>query len=87
MQRAWRSRSGSRCAHALVEALAQQPLPGAMHEDLRELADPFVLAAVGSAAAVLRQMVGEVVPYDAGWASSALNQAADKLRAMHNRNP
>jgi hypothetical protein len=76
-----------RAVHALVEALAQQPLPDTMHEDLRELADPFVLAAAGSAAAVLRQMVGEVVPYDAGWPSSALNQAADKLRAMHNRNP
>jgi hypothetical protein len=31
-------------------------------------------------------MVGDVVPFDPDWPSSALNQAAEKLRAMHNRN-
>jgi len=45
---------------------------------------PFVAA--GAAAAVLRQIVGDVVPFDPDWPSSALNQAAEKLRAMHNRN-
>ena len=153
---ALRARFGSRCARVLVEALAQQPLHGAMYEALRELADPFVLAAAGHAltrrsavrellgfwrcdlpmpqaldllrcstiadrrallealpgrsgrvvsepladflvapehelrriaAVVLRQLVGDVVPYDPDWPSSALNEAADKLRAMHNRNP
>jgi hypothetical protein len=30
-------------------------------------------------------MLGDVVPYDPDWPSSALNQAAEKLRAMHNQ--
>jgi hypothetical protein len=53
------------------------------------LAD-FLVAPEGeycAGSAVLRQLVGDVVPYDPDWRSSALKQAADKLRAMHNRNP
>jgi hypothetical protein len=47
---ALRARFPSRCARALVEALAAGPLPPEAAQALRELADPFVL---GAAAAVL----------------------------------
>ena len=39
------------------------------------------------AGAALRQIAGDRVPYDPDWPSSALNQAADRWRALHNRNP
>ena len=44
---ALRTRFGSRCARALVEALARGPLDPPAQQALRELADPFVLAEAG----------------------------------------
>lgn len=153
---ALRSRFPSRCARALVEQLAIGPLPEAKVEALRELVDPFVLAAAGAAlqaraalpellalwradlpmpaalgamrsgdlaqrrmlaaalggrrdvasmaalagflvadehelrrvaGSSLRLSYGERVPYDPEWPRSALIEAADRLRALHNRHP
>jgi len=40
-----------------------------------------------AAAASLRASVGDGVAYDPEWSGSALNEAADRLRSLHNRKP
>ncbi|MEO6594025.1 MAG: hypothetical protein ABIP94_04660, partial [Planctomycetota bacterium] len=39
------------------------------------------------AGAALRAAVGDRVPYEPDWPRSALNEAADRVRSMHNRRP
>lgn len=57
---------------------------------LRALAERLVSPVVELrrvAAQALRASVGDAIPYDPEWPRSALNEAADRLRSLHNRTP
>lgn len=71
---------------ALAAALRGRRDPGAMAAlaDLLVAAEPVVR---GLAAEALWAAVGDRVPYDPQWPHSARDEAAQRLRALHNRAP